>query len=112
MFKVTNTPNDLCFFIARVCQRRNHVIVDLSNSRTVATKMLCALFVRFENCLIRFQVMNLHPRKKRRTEIKADLRIIVDDVFYNTLFIQYPGRSIWSVALGGYPFIPIVIWMG
>ena len=55
MFKIPDTPDNLCFFISRISERKNHVIVNLSKRGAMAIKVLHAFTISIQYSLISFR---------------------------------------------------------
>src|SRR5947209_5849663 len=53
----------------------------------------------------------LEPAQKRRSEVEADRRVVVDDLDDPIVRVENTRRSIGLVALGGDPLVPVVIRM-
>lgn len=56
--------------------------------------------------------MTLEPGEKGGAEIKAHPCIVVHNVDYFPVFVEDAGCSVRGIALGRYPFIPVVIRIG
>src|ERR1700677_390351 len=53
-------------------------------------------------------MINRHPGQKRGADVKADVSVIVNDVFNEAAFnIKNPGESVGTVAFVINPVIPI-----
>ncbi len=53
-----------------------------------------------------------HPQEQGRPEIEADPGIVADDRHDAAFAVQIPGGGIGVIALGGDPFIPVMIGIG
>ena len=85
------------------------MIVHLCYRRAVTAKILYTVFIRLKYCLIAFLIVRFHPRKQSGSEVEADARIIVDDLFDYTLAIKDPGGRVRTITFGSDPFVPIVV---
>ena len=52
------------------------------------------------------------PGEQRRSEIKADPRVIADDIRDALLIVEDPRGCIRRVTFGRYTLVPVVIGMG
>src|SRR5262249_31004608 len=87
--EVPNSRDDLCCFIALIGQRHNHVVVALGDGVAVAGETLLALPVGLQDRLVNIRRIQLHPGKQRRTEVEADLGVVVNDALDASGSIQY-----------------------
>jgi hypothetical protein len=65
--------------------------------------------IGLDNRLIHRRVFPFHPGKERRTEVEADLRIVVDNVHDPFLRVQDAGGGVRRVTFRGDLFIPIMV---
>src|ERR1700687_4269715 len=86
-------------------------MVGLSDRRAVSRESLQAALVGFAQGLIHLRRLVLYPRKQRRTEIEADLRVVVYELHDPLFAIQNSGQSVRRIALGGDSFVPVMIWI-
>jgi hypothetical protein len=52
------------------------------------------------------------PGEKSGAIIEADSGIVVQDVGNALVIVENAGSQVWSVALGGYALVPVVVRIG
>ena len=73
---------------------------------------LGALPISLENRLIHSGRFVLQPRKEGRTEVKADFRVVVEDLGDAVVRIQNSRCRVGRIAFSGDPLIPVVVGVG
>ena len=85
VLKITNSPDDLRGFVPVIGERQDHVVVSLRHGCAMAAEAPAGFPVGCLNRFIEARIFCLDPGNQCRTEIKADFRVVVYDV-YNFLF--------------------------
>ncbi len=101
-----------CFKNARVFNGQTDTLKDLVKVAFQEYEeiiIIAALGISVQNGSVSFGREILHPRKQGGSEVKTDLRIIVDDIDDLEIRIEDARGCVRGVALGVYPLVPVVV---
>ncbi len=92
-----------------VSQRHDQVVISLSQRRAVPGIAFLTFPVRLDNRPVSSGVALFHPGEERWAEIKAHAGVITHDAADIAFAVKDTRSGIGQVALGGDPFIPVVV---
>ena len=64
------------------------MVIRLGDRGAMTREALLAFLVRFKNRAVRFRLLLGHPRQQRRTEVEADVRVVIRDLFNVLIAVQ------------------------
>jgi hypothetical protein len=112
MFEVLEAPQDLGALVGPRGQGHDHVVEGLGQGRAVSPAQLPALLVRLDDGPEDVRGLPLHPGEEGRAEVETDLGVVIDDIDDPALAVQDARSGVGGVALGVYPFVPVMIGIG
>ena len=99
IFEVADAPEDLRDPIAAVGQRHDDVIVNLRHGGAVAGKIFLAFPVGVEDRRVDFRRLGFQPDQQRRTEVEADLGVVIDQLDDAVLARRECARPNWARSI-------------
>lgn len=112
MLEIPDAPPHLRLFVAQAGQGHDDMVIHLGKSRPMPGAPGGTLPVGRLDRPIGFGGIFFHPQEQRRPEIEADPGIVADDPLDAAFAVQVPCGCVWGIALGGDPFIPVMIGIG
>ena len=92
--EVADAPDDLRRLVAGVGERKDRVVVRLRDRRAVPREARGARAVGFEDRGVDVGPPGLEPGQKRRPEVEAHRRVVVDDRDDAVLAVEDPGARV------------------